>query len=483
LSPAFLFRCVMAFNREVKMYIRQHVISVVFIAVLSLALSACSRQKEDEPKTPLSDAALADEFEFYLTAKHLVKWYPAILDTVNGGFLTNLSATWEPIPPHPKMIVSQARDVWTACKAAKRFPLDPRYRQAADHGFLFLRDQMWDAQYGGFFLYLPQKGDADNPKYRVKTAYGNAFAIYALAAYVELTGSEEALQLAQKAFGWLELHSHDAVYGGYFNDITREGSSFTDEKFDVTSFPIPRKEIVWKDYNSSIHLLEAFAELYSVWPDPLVRERLNEMLHIIRDTITTPKGYLGLYFERDWKPVCFRDSTRAVLNKNIQFDHVSFGHDIETGYLLLEASKRLGLVNDSLTNRIAKKLVDHTLANGFDVDYSGIVDMGYYYDLQKPVAILRKNKAWWCQAEGLNALLLFSQLYPEEKQYRQAFYKLWEYVKQYIIDNQNGGWYNAGIDIEPEQKFAQKAHEWKSCYHDGRAMMNCVDMLRGKSIL
>ena len=72
----------------------------------------------------------------------------------------------------------------------------------------------------------------------------------------------------------------------------------------------------YKDQNSSIHLLEAFTELYSVWPDPLVRENdLQEMLFLIRDTITNPKGYLTLFLTPDWKPISFRDDPDSVIIK------------------------------------------------------------------------------------------------------------------------------------------------------------------------
>jgi mannobiose 2-epimerase len=64
-------------------------------------------------------------------------------------------------------------------------------------------------------------------------------------------------------------------------------------------------DIGYKDQNSSIHLLEAFTELYEVWPDELVRSRLQEMLFLIRDIITTKKGYLVLFLKPDWTPSFF----------------------------------------------------------------------------------------------------------------------------------------------------------------------------------
>jgi len=45
-----------------------------------------------------------------------------------------------------------------------------------------------------------------------------------------------------------------------------------------------------------IHLLECCTELYTVWPDPLLRTRLQSLLRIVRDTITTDTGYMTLVF-------------------------------------------------------------------------------------------------------------------------------------------------------------------------------------------
>ena len=72
-------------------------------------------------------------------------------------------------------------------------------------------------------------------------------------------------------------------------------------------------DLGYKDQNSSIHLLEALTELYQVWPDPLVKERLAELLYLVRDKITNSKGDLALFFQPDWTPVSFRDSSEAII--------------------------------------------------------------------------------------------------------------------------------------------------------------------------
>src|SRR5690606_23181909 len=183
---------------------------------------------------------------------------------------------------------------------------------------------MWDKTYGGFYQTVDRSGKVLPDENAQKTAYGNAFAIYGLAAYVMASNDTAALSLAKKAFMWLEKHSHDPIHKGYFQHLNRDGSVVV-RGSDVPS----TSDLGYKDQNSSIHLLEAFTELYQVWPDPLVAERLKEMLYLIRDTITTEKGYLTLFLLRDWTPVTFRDSTNEVIEKHHNLDHVSFGHDVE----------------------------------------------------------------------------------------------------------------------------------------------------------
>ena len=267
----------------------------------------------------------------------------------------------------------------------------------------------------------------------------------------------------------------DPVHKGYFQHLRRDGSVIK----RTDSVP-STSDLGYKDQNSSIHLLEAFTELYQVWPDPLVGERLKEMLVLIRDTITTDKGYLTLFLQPDWTPVTFRDYPEEVIMKHHNLDHVSFGHDVETAYLLLEASHIAGIKNDTATLRVAKKMVDHALVNGWDSVAGGFYDEGYYFKEKPGMTITRDTKNWWAQAEGLNTLLLMADLFPDDDQrYFDKFKLMWTYIDKYLIDHEYGEWYAGGIDKQPELKKALKGHIWKACYHQYRSMENSVKRLRG----
>jgi mannobiose 2-epimerase len=417
---------------------------------------------------------IATEMEKSVRTELLDVWYPKAVDIEYGGFLSAFTFDFIPTGSQDKMIVTQARHVWTTAKAAERYPAVAHYKANSQHGFLFLRDRMWDNQYGGFYTLVDRGGTVKGAG--LKEAYGNAFGLYALSAYYHMSKDTAALNLAKKTFAWLEKHSHDPIHKGYFQHMDRDGTPVKRDK----SVP-STSDLGYKDQNSSIHLLEALTELYSVWPDPLVRERLNEMLVLIRDTITTPTGNLVLFFQPDWTPVSYRDSSEAVVLKHRYLDHVSFGHDVETAYLLLEASHVLGLKNDEKTRTVGKRMVDHALATGFDKAVGGFYDQGYYFKDKPGMSILKKSKNWWSQAEGLNTMLLMANQYPNDPMaYFARYQQLWQYCQTYLIDHEHGDWYEEGLDNDPQRKTGQKGHIWKATYHTYRALTSCVDQSRAR---
>ena len=420
---------------------------------------------------------IAVEMENSIQTELLNKWYPQCVDSVYGGFLSTYTYDFKPTGPQDKMIVTQARHTWTNAKASELYPNVAYYKSCADDGYKFLRDVMWDKTYGGFYTLVDRQGNDKSDSRKPKEAYGNAFGIYALAAYNKATGDTGALNLAKKAFMWLEKHSHDPVYKGYFQHLQRDGTPVKREASEPNT-----SDLGYKDQNSSIHLLEAFTELYSVWHNELVRERLQEMLYLIRDKITNEKGDLVLFFQPDWTPVSFKDSSEASVLKHRNLDHVSFGHDVETAYLMLEASHALGLKNDHKTISIGKKMVDHALKNGWDSTLGGFYDEGYYFKNKRNISIILDSKNWWAQAEGLNTLLLMSDHFPNDQMhYFDKFSQLWQYTQTYLIDHKYGDWYEEGLDKEPQRKTALKGHIWKATYHHFRSLSNCVKRLRGNS--
>ena len=423
---------------------------------------------------------LIEEFQNALVAGILKRWYPLVVDKECGGYYTNVSSDWTLPPDQEKMIVSQSRHIWTLSKVSEF--VKNEYLPMAQHGFPFLKNKMWDNEFGGFYQIRSRDGGFSdvNGWRNEKRTYGNAFAIYALAALYAQTKDAKILDFAKQAYRWIEHHAYDPKDKGYFEFLTREAHPF-DQRSEYKTIASDKSELGFKDQNSSIHLLEAYTELYHVWKDPELYTQLKSLLELIRDVMVTKEGYLQLFFTNNWKPVSFRKSSESERKTNFGLDHVSFGHDYETAFLMLEASWVLGLENDTRTLTVAKRMLDNAMQYGWDNNVGGFYDGGYYFDGQDVCTIIKDTKNWWAQAEGLNALLLFSRIFPQEHKYYEYFIRQWNYVKSSIIDAAGGDWYEGGIDKEPHFQKGPKSHMWKCTYHTCRALMNCITLMKENS--
>jgi mannobiose 2-epimerase len=151
----------------------------------------------------------------------------------------------------------------------------------------------------GFFWAVDRNGQPATERGREKHVYGISFGIYAAAANYKATRDAQALNLAQRAFAWLDAHAHDARNGGYYEALTSAGPAYsgaTAHAIGIKSDAIGTR-YGYKSMNSHIHLLEAFTALYEVWPDRKLRARLQETFDIVRDKIVVEQvGAMNLYF-------------------------------------------------------------------------------------------------------------------------------------------------------------------------------------------
>ena len=407
--------------------------------------------------------ALADQLERSLFEQELGFFYPACVDAGRGGFRHATPAEWARFTPaeREKNLVFQSRMVWTAAEVARRRPgRREAYLSYARGGFAFLRDQMWDRERGGFYWMVGEGGGPSTRAGTDKHAYGIAFGIYGCANYYLASRDPEALDLALLAFDWLEEHGHDAQNGGYHESFARDGTVHRDAtRTHDPSHPFDQMgtRYGFKSMNAHIHLMEALTTLYEAKPDPRVEARLREVFRICRDVmIVDPPGCMNQFFAPDWRPLAFGDS---------------FGHDLETTYLLLEAAHALGDPEAEKTWRTARSLTDHALAIGWDEKWGGIVEEGNSWGRVR----IEPGKIWWAQAEGLNTLLLMYDR-THEPRYWRDFVKLWDFIRQYGIDEKDGGWRFAVDPIKPGNGW--KVHPSKAAYHTGRSMLNVIDRLR-----
>jgi len=393
--------------------------------------------------------------------RDLAGWYPQCVDAQRGGFHTVLKRDWSVGPYSTKGIVSQSRITWTAAEVARRLPQwHQRLEPIAKHGATFLREKMWDHQCGGFYWEINADGTSPIENDTMKHAYGQSFGIYAMANVYRLSKDEKDLQLAKDAFRWLDRHGHDPRYGGYVEAFYRDGRQMLQPTKSEPNVPTGKvgEPLGAKSMNTHIHLLESFTALYHVWPDPVLRSRLEELVHIIRDKVTTWPGAMRLFFKDDW--------TAAAT-------FVSFGHDVETAFLLYEAIEALGRPDDSQTLKVCRDLVDHSLEFGWDTENGG-----FFYEGATFGHPVNRSKAWWTQAEGLNALCLADLLFKDsDRDYSGYFVQQWEFIRRYLIDPEHGGWYAETNDDGTQVRGTDKGHLWKTPYHEVRAKLNVIEML------
>jgi cellobiose epimerase len=451
--------------RSLAMRILLCALPIATLSALSLGQSLAQKAPsaapiEYLPATRETYLKFAGEIETTLDRDVLDVWFPRTVDREQGGFHANFSREWKPYGKETKFSVFQGRMTWMSSQIVKRRPArKEQYLPYVTHGVDYLTGTLWDKGKGGFYWGLSETGEISPLYTDGKQLYGISFVIYGLASAYQASKDPRALEYAQKGFRWIEEHAHDAKNGGYFEYLTRDGHPYEAhpetgivQLAGGSGFPVG-----YKSMNTHIHLLESLSQLYEVWKDHLLGQRVQEMLAIVRDKICVDPGAMNLYFTNAWQAIP---------------DHDSYGHDVETAYLMLEAEDVLGKGHDPRTERMARMLVDHALHYGWDEKLGG-----FYQEGTTTGEPERKSKEWWVEFEGLNALLLMHERYGKQTDiYFKAFQLQWDFIKKYQIDSEFHGVYPLiGVDgIAAEN---EKGSNWKAAYHDGRALLNVYDRL------
>jgi len=431
------------------------------LVVLLCASVASFAQEPSTAPRPTRDTyvKLEAEVEAALHNDVLGVWFPRSVDRAKGGFHSHFTRDWQWAPSDGKFSVFQGRMTWVASQVVLREPgLKDAFAPLVHQGVDFLQNVLWDKQEGGFFWGLDDDGKITSEFTDHKHLYGIGFCIYGLAAAYQATQDPRALALAKDAFLWIDQHAHDGRNGGYFEWLTRDGQPVVPQVADGQVEMAPVGPANFKSMNTHIHLLEAFTQLYQVWPDPTLHQRLEELLSIVRDRICVEPGVMNLYFTPAWQPIP---------------DHDSYGHDVETAYLMLETDEVLHHKASPQTERMAKMLVDHALAYGWDQKNGGFFREGTTFGKAEDT-----YKEWWVQVEGLNALLLMHERYGKESPvYFQRFLEQWAFIQKHTIDAQFHGLFNL-TEADGTPVTLDKGSIWKAAYHDGRAFWNVSECLR-----
>jgi mannose/cellobiose epimerase-like protein (N-acyl-D-glucosamine 2-epimerase family) len=378
-------------------------------------------------------------------------WYPGVLDREHGGYRLNHDDGGRWLGPADKAIVTQARTLWFFSRLYRSPYGKQEHLEAARHGFRFLKDRMWDREHGGFFWSVSD--DGSRPVEDQKHLYGEGFGLYALAEYIKASEDPEAVALAKDLFGLLETKAHDEQYGGYLELFPRDWSRDPAKQPHGSvagDQPLGRKLM-----NTHLHLMEPLTTYYEATRDELVRRRLVELIFVQSNAVVR-KG-LGACtdrYERDWTPLAEPRDLR-----------VSYGHDVENVWLLIAANEAAGLPNGPLAD-LYRALFAYSLKYGWDEARGGLFYTGPF---RQPAD--NRGKSWWVQAETMASGLHMYRLSGDEKYYA-VFEKTLKWIVEEQADWKNGDWH-AWVGGPQELK----AGPWKSPYHNGRAVLECLRLL------
>jgi mannobiose 2-epimerase len=374
-------------------------------------------------------------------------WIGHSVNRANQGFLGSLTNDLVPDLTAERGALLTSRILWTFSAAYSQYR-DPAYLAMADYAHADLLEHFHDAPNGGFWWSIAASGVVRRDR---KQVYGQAFAVYALAEYHAATGRPEVLEQAVAVYRLVEEHARDPLHGGYFEAFSRGWEPIPDQRLSGVDLNEPKSQ------NTHLHVMEAYARLLTVWPDPGLRTALTELVEVMLSHIVNPaSGHLGLFFTADW---------------TARSSRVSYGHDIEAAWLLTRSAEILQ--EPALTARIrplAVRIAGVTLAEGVDAD-------GGLYNEGGPDGLTNTDKEWWPQAEAVIGFLNAHELSGEPR-YLQAAFRAWDFIEDKLIDRKRGEWLRgvsrAGGVLDKELKISF----WKCPYHNGRTGLEAVRRLR-----
>ena len=421
------------------------------IAALCVASIQHGLGQGDTPERRLS--ALRPAIEKNLRENVIPFWFPRAVDRQDGGYTIHYGPKGEPLQGGTKMIVTQARTLWLASRLLRSPFGQAAHREAADAGFRFLRDRMWDSEHGGFYWEVDPTGTTVLRPH--KHMYGQAFGLYALAEYYLASGNPEALLLANRLFVLLEARAHDDQYGGYREFFARDWSGPAAADKSPLGAPPDMKLM-----NTHLHLMEAYTTYVRAGGPLMARERLAELIAIESHAVIR-RGWMASTdrHRRDWSPV--------VGDPNLR---VSYGHDLENIWLIVDALRTLDQPTAPYHD-LFRALFDYALKHGYDEKAGGFFEGGFP---GKPAD--RLAKIWWVQAEALVSALTMYDLTREPK-YVDVLERTWRFVDSVQTDWTSGEWHEA-INPEGKPRASNKAHVWKAGYHNGRALIELAERIR-----
>lgn len=284
-----------------------------------------------------------------------------------------------------------------------------------------------------------------------KHAYAMAFAIYAFSEYYRASGEHKALNRAMELFRLLGEKSCTQPDEFYYEAFDRKWKRLKDVRLSASD----QKERY--SMNTQLHLLEAFTTLYRIRPDALVQDRLRGLIDLFIKHIYDGSAYhFHAFFDEKRKPVPLP---------------YSYGHDIEAIWLLTDAALVLndtGLIKK--TEAIARDVACNLITEGYDDQMGGIFNTGLNGE------VYDSDKHWWSQAEAIVGFLEVYRITGEPVYVEKALHT-WNFIESRLIDPAVGEWHfrvnSRGEPYTDEDKLGP----WKCPYHTARACLEAAERI------
>ena len=389
---------------------------------------------------------LKEEVKNELVHDILPYWMGKMVDKDRGGFYGQITGNDELVPDAPKGAILNARILWTFSSAAIHLK-DEKYLKYAERAKDYILKYFFDNQYGGTYWMLNADGSPADTK---KQIYSQAFFIYAFVEYYKATSDKSILDKAIELFRLIERYSFDNYENGYLEAFSRDWKLLEDLRLST------KDANEKKTMNTHLHILEAYTNLYRVFKEKNIAQKMKNIIELFLDKIINSETHhLDLFFDENWH--C----------KSTLF---SYGHDIEASWLLYEAALVYG--DEALLKRVRKESVDIAISAVEGIQPNGaIINEKNYL-----TGHVDDNCDWWPQAEAIVGFYNAWELTKIDT-FGEIALADWAFTKENIIDKVNGEWHWAvTIDGQIDLK-NDKAGFWKCPYHNSRMCIEIMDRI------
>ncbi|MGG3964303.1 AGE family epimerase/isomerase [Heyndrickxia faecalis] len=359
-------------------------------------------------------------------------YYPACIDTENGGYINGFLDNGSINDRETKHLVGTSRFIYNFSIGS--LIGGPEWcAQAAAHGIEFLKNRHRDKKYGGYFFELKGQSVKDP----AKMTYGHAFALLA-AAIADQAGIRGAKELIEDLYHVTEQHFWDPDDGLYRDEWDASWSTLSS----------------YRGQNANMHMCEAMLTAYEATGEKKYLNRAYKLAESVCRTLKERSG--GMIWENytpDWQP----DWTYHLHQTKDEFRPYGFipGHQLEWSKLLMWLDRHL---SEPWIVETAEELYGKAWEKGADETFGGI-----FFALSPQGEVIDTDKNYWVISEAIAASALLAAK-TGKSIYSERYNQLFSYASNYLIDHQYGGWYKL-LNRKNERLPGPKSAPPKTDYH------------------